>query len=148
MSKYIMMVSFKTCLLYNQTQGFSVYIFNGRKQTLVNMIGILLALRSAVCMTSAIFWPNCVFAIVGIHSLWELAVVSFIVIQSFHFVIVSAIMRMILSRMMTSSPSTCDRRPPSQSRGRSLRKTSGLGTAAPTPPRRYDDSPLIVDSEE
>ena len=42
------MVSFKTCLFYTQTQGnfvIPVYIFNGRKQTLVDTIGILSALR-------------------------------------------------------------------------------------------------------
>ena len=36
-----MMVSFKTGLFYTQV----MYIFNGRKQMLVNMIGILSALR-------------------------------------------------------------------------------------------------------
>ena len=43
-----MMVSFKTYLFYTQTQGFFVilvYIFNGRKQTLVDTIRILSALR-------------------------------------------------------------------------------------------------------
>ena len=41
-----MMVSFKTCLFYTRTQGFiPVYIINGRKQTLVNTIGILSSLR-------------------------------------------------------------------------------------------------------
>ena len=41
------MVSFKTCLFYTQLKDFviPVYIFNGRKQTLVDMIGILSALR-------------------------------------------------------------------------------------------------------
>ena len=43
------MVSFKTCLFYLFTNSrifvIPVYIFNGRKQTLVDTIGILSALR-------------------------------------------------------------------------------------------------------
>ena len=42
------MVSYKTYLFYTQTQGFfviPVYIFNGKKQQLVDMIGILSVLH-------------------------------------------------------------------------------------------------------
>ena len=54
--------------LYSNSRNFviPVYIFNGRKQTLVDMIGILSALRMRGCMTSAISWPNCVFAVARI----------------------------------------------------------------------------------
>ena len=55
-------------VLYSNSKIFviPVYIFNGRKQMLVDTIGILSALRMRVCMTSAISWPNCVLRVARI----------------------------------------------------------------------------------
>ena len=57
-----MMVSFKTCKFYTQIKDFliPVYIFNGRKQTLVDTSGYCQCCACVVCMTSASSWPNCV----------------------------------------------------------------------------------------
>ena len=72
-----MMVSFKNrSVLYSNSRIFviPVYIFNGRKQMLVDTIGILSALRMSGLHDNAISWPNCVSAVARInfsHDIWN-----------------------------------------------------------------------------
>ena len=49
-------------VLYSNSRIFviPVYIFNGRKQTLVDTLGYCQRCACVVCMTSASCWPNCV----------------------------------------------------------------------------------------
>ena len=49
-------------VLYSNSRIFviPVYIFNGRKQTLVDTAGYCQRCACVVCMTSASSWPNCI----------------------------------------------------------------------------------------
>ena len=56
-------------VLYSNSRIFviPVYIFNGRKQTLVDTSGYCQRCACMVCMTSASSWPNCVSRVARIR---------------------------------------------------------------------------------